>query len=139
MQHIQVSVGLLYALFLMSTMYCVSQHESYIGSFYFTKKALLEEAGGMTPAEIEKIVTDGRRAAYDSYSWMAYGLMFLVFGIAAFDLLPGRASLHGDCKGILGLVLQLLIVGIYVAVVQVSPRGLLGGERLGWFNSCAPP
>jgi hypothetical protein len=117
-----VSVGLLYSLFLMSTMYCVAQYESYIDSFYSTKKTLLEEAGGMTLPEIEKNVNDGRKAAYGAYSWVQKGLLFLVFGMAAFDLLPGGSSLHWDCSVVSGFVLQGLVILIYLVVVKVPAR-----------------
>lgn len=114
-----VAVGLLYSLFLISTMYCVAQYESYIDSFYTTKKTLLEEAGGMTPLEIEKNVNDGRKAAHGAHSWAGKGLLFLTFGILAFDLLPGRSGLHWGCASVLGLALQGLVVLVYVAVVKV--------------------
>ncbi len=122
-EEVLVSVGLLYSLFLLSTMYCVAQYESYIDSFYSTKKTLLEEAGGMTLPEIEKNVNEGRKAAYGAYSWVRKGLLFLAFGILAFDLLPGRSSVHWDCAGVVGLVLQGLVIVIYLGVVKVPARG----------------
>ena len=116
------SVGLLYSLFLASTIYCVAQHQSYIESFYDTKKVLLEEGGGLPAAEIEKKIGEDRRAANAGHSWAAKGLLILILAMLGFDLLPGRSDLRPDCVGLLGLVLQIALLGVYLLIAKVQPR-----------------
>jgi hypothetical protein len=115
-------VGLLYSLFLASTIYCVAQHQSYIESFYETKKTLLEEAGVMSASDIEKKISADRRIANAGHSWTAKGLLLLIFAISAFDLLPGGCDLRSGCVGLFGLALQIGLLGIYLVIAKIPAR-----------------
>jgi len=123
-----VSIGLLYSLFLMSTMYCVAQYQSYIDSFFSIKKTLLEEAGEAAVADIEKNILDGRKAAYAAYSWSIKGLLLLLFGMATFDFLPGNSNPQWAT----GLALQAFIVLIYLAVATFPPKKTSRWWRKTW-------
>jgi hypothetical protein len=112
-----VSIGLLYSLFLMSTMYCVAQYQSYIDSFFSTKRTLLEEAGAAV-ADVEKNIREGQKAAYETYSWTIKGLLLLLFGMATFDLLPGNSNPNWS----VGLAVQGVIVLTYIAVARFPPK-----------------
>jgi hypothetical protein len=114
------AVGLLYFLFTISTIYCVSQHESYIQSFYARKRDLLTEAGGITSDEIEDVIKTGREQARKSYSWDLYGLLFLLFGLFAFDFLPGRGVFQYCWQAASAIFLQSIILGLYLLVIRVS-------------------
>jgi hypothetical protein len=118
-----VSVGLLYALFTLSIIFCVNQHDSYITTYYMTKRDLLiEQAGGTTTPQIEDLVKNGKQLALKSYAWVGHATWVLIFVIIVFDLLPGRETFRHRCPLVVGTLLQLLTIGIYFVFTKL-PRG----------------
>lgn len=110
-----VSVGLLYALFVISIIYCVNQNDSYITTFHSTKRDLLiEGAGGSTTPQIETLIEDDKREALKSYAWTGSALWVLLFVMVTFDLLPGRETFPHHCLLAIGLSLQALTIIIYL-------------------------
>lgn len=102
-------IPVLYCVYLGSSVYCISQHESYISYFYASKISLLQESN-----EPVGHVAEQQRKAINTYSWTKVGFLLLLALIIAFDLLPGRPSLWPiRPRTILGLAAQVCLLSLY--------------------------
>lgn len=114
------NLGLIYVLFTTAVTYCCNQHESYISSYYSSKKDLLSELEELPEIELTAKLADQKDQAIQSYTWLWSGLTVLVAVFVLFDVLPGLAVHHYCSRLLVGISSQIVALLCFVGVVLAA-------------------
>jgi hypothetical protein len=121
-----ISVALFYSFLLISIAYCVQQNDSYIASFYDTKRLLLSESTGTDLAKLDAQIQEERTRAKGDFSWGLSGVVSCILVALMFDIafVPSawRASIILAGLGVLSQVGSIFVLQRIVAGSSSSDR-----------------
>jgi len=108
----------IYVVFVLSTIYCTAQHDSYIRSFYKTKKILLQE---WDPNADVGTLHEQEKEAQSDHGWRIYSGFALVYAMAVFDSMPARASLSSLRPAVIGILVQVASIVLFYVILGSPP------------------